>query len=325
MTDRVTDAVAELYAGPLADFTPRRTALAKDARSAKDRDAATLIGALRKPTRAAFTVNQLARAHPERIAELLELGTDLREAEHSLDGPAMRELSGRRRTLVEDLAAVAFDLVDESEPATALQEDVVATLNAAVADEEIGGAVSAGALVKPVHWEGFGSVALADLVAVPDAVGAPPVRGPDRAAAPPVGSPVGSDDEPDTRTSTGRRTGRGQDAQGGDDGADRRAATRQAERDRAARAAEREAAVAERRHRQQAELQEARDAEQQAQDAVTAAHQAVQDRTDEVRAVQEQLAAARNRLDDARFAVRRAEIDQQKSAQLLDRLTRRAR
>ena len=326
MVSRVIEAVAELYAGTLEDFTPRRTALAKDARAAKDRDAATQIGALRKPTRAAFTVNQFARAHPERIAELLELGTDLREAERSLDGPAMRELSGRRRSLVEDLAGAAFALIEEADPATALQEDVVATLNAAVADEEIGGAVAAGALVKPVHWEGFGSVALADLIAVPGAVGAPtatatkserPKSERSKSERPVSVADAVADGKTDEQAEARAGSTRQTEA--------RTSSTRQAERDRAARAAEREAAIAERRRAQQAELREAQETAEAAQDAVTAAHQAVQDRTDEVRAVQEQLAAARNRLDDARFAVRRAEIDQQKAAQLLDRLTRRAR
>ncbi|MBO0806417.1 MAG: hypothetical protein J2P25_25490, partial [Nocardiopsaceae bacterium] len=72
-SDRVTAAATELYGADPGAFTARRKELADEARAAGDRDAAKRITALRKPTRAAWAVNRLARADPgapERLATL---------------------------------------------------------------------------------------------------------------------------------------------------------------------------------------------------------------------------------------------------------------
>ena len=60
--DRVSAAIAELYGMAPEDFTGRRGELVAAARGVGDRAAAKSIGALRKPTRAAWVVNRTGRA-----------------------------------------------------------------------------------------------------------------------------------------------------------------------------------------------------------------------------------------------------------------------
>jgi Lon protease-like protein len=79
--DRVSTAVTELYGADPQEFTDRRKELAAAARAAGDAAAAKQIAALRKPTRAAWVVNRLARADPGAPARLAALGAALRAAE----------------------------------------------------------------------------------------------------------------------------------------------------------------------------------------------------------------------------------------------------
>src|SRR5215471_9923798 len=97
----VDDAAAELYGGDLDAFTDRRRDLAAAARQQGDAAAAKEIAALRKPTRSAWTLNALATSAVEQLGQLDDLSAELRAAEQRLDGNAMRELSKRRRELVD--------------------------------------------------------------------------------------------------------------------------------------------------------------------------------------------------------------------------------
>ena len=155
MTDLVADATAELYSADPDDFTLRRTALAKAARASGDPDAAKRITALRKPTRAAWLLNRLTRLQPEVPAQLAELANGLRDAERSLDGGRLRELSEVRSALVDEFTNRA--LADLGEAPYSLREDVSATLSAAIADPAVASDLVAGTLTKAVHWAGFGT------------------------------------------------------------------------------------------------------------------------------------------------------------------------
>jgi hypothetical protein len=68
---RSMDAIARLYASSLSDFIRVRDALARELRSAGDRDAASAVRELRKPSRAAWSLNRVAH---ERPSALLALG-----------------------------------------------------------------------------------------------------------------------------------------------------------------------------------------------------------------------------------------------------------
>src|SRR6185437_12581723 len=122
-----------------------------------DLPAAKQIAALRKPTQSAWIVNQLARSVPAAGTQLAELGADLRKAQRTLDGTAIRELSVRRRELIDDLTRQAFAAVGQPVPPAALRDEVTTTLAAVVADPEVAGQFEAGAMARAARSDGFGA------------------------------------------------------------------------------------------------------------------------------------------------------------------------
>jgi hypothetical protein len=156
--DRVAAAVAELYGADPDAFTERRKALVVAAREAGDKRSAAAITALRKPTRAAWLVNRLARADPDAPARLAALAADLRAAERAKDGPRLRELSAARGSLLDALTAQALAAGGSGapDPPPTLRAEVTATLTAALADPETAAGFAAGTLTKAAQWSGFG-------------------------------------------------------------------------------------------------------------------------------------------------------------------------
>jgi len=152
----VSRATAELYAGLPEDFTRRRKELAEAARAVGDRDAARLIGELRKPTRAAWVVNRLAHAEPGVAASLADLAAGLRAAEEARDGPRLRDLSSRRQSLIDSLAQRALALAGLPDPPPGLRAEVTATLAAALASSQVADQLGAGILTRAESWSGFG-------------------------------------------------------------------------------------------------------------------------------------------------------------------------
>ena len=180
--DRVQAAADQLYAADPAEFTDRRSDLVAQARADGDQAAARAIGALRKPTRAAWVVNQLARADPDAVARLGRLGDELRAAESALDGGKLRELSQTRRELLGQLARQALDGAGVTDPPDALQQEVTGTLNAALADPQVAARVGQGQLAKSVQPAGFGfGLAAGDDDGHDDAEPNPPPAARDRA------------------------------------------------------------------------------------------------------------------------------------------------
>ncbi len=183
--DLLRDAVAELYSSDPDEFIERRGALIARAREAGQAPAAKQIAALRKPTRSAWVVNRLVRADPGATAELASLGGELRAAQGSLDGAAIRELSQRRRELIESLARRAFTVAGQHQPPAGLRDEVTATLGAALADPQFADTLAAGTLVRAVQAEGFGPVGRPALTLVKGA-GRGTTRAPRAKQAPPA-------------------------------------------------------------------------------------------------------------------------------------------
>ena len=154
--DRVTAAAEELYGADPGAFTGRRGELAAAARSAGDRAAAKAIGALRRPTRAAWVVNRLARADPSAPGKLAEIAAALRAAQQAGHGPRLRELSAARDSLVDALTAQALAVTGVAEPPPSLRLEVTQTLTAVIADPEVAADFAAGTLTHAVQWSGFG-------------------------------------------------------------------------------------------------------------------------------------------------------------------------
>lgn len=162
-------AARELYALTPGDFTARRDALTREARSAGDKDLATQINGLRKPAVAAWLVNQLAVAGVEELQTLLDVGEQLRDAQADLAGSRMQELSRTRHRLVRSLARTAEQLATEQgqtvTPAAVRQ--VEETLGAAVADPQAAAAVSSGRLTRALVYAGLGEVDVSAATATP--------------------------------------------------------------------------------------------------------------------------------------------------------------
>ncbi|WP_165446866.1 hypothetical protein, partial [Cellulomonas biazotea] len=163
------DVADDLYGAPPDQFVARRDAAAKAARADGDRDLAQEIAGLRKPTVAAWLVNALLRDVPDLGDQLVALGDSLREAERSLDGAGLRDLSRQRRALVTSLVGRAKALGRQAghkvgEP---VAQEVDATLTAALADPEIAREVTSGRLTASREFAGFGSFAPGSPVEAP--------------------------------------------------------------------------------------------------------------------------------------------------------------
>ncbi|RMI29653.1 hypothetical protein [Nocardia stercoris] len=176
----------ELYRLDPGEFVAARTSRVKQARAAGDRELATEIGALRRPTVAAWGVNLLADGAPEQLAELLDVGVALAEAQRRPAADRLRELAGRRRTVVAALARRAAALAADRGRtlSDAALREISETLQAALADSEVAEAVRTGTVATASSYSGFGPVGPV-LTAVPEpateptveTVAAQPVRG----------------------------------------------------------------------------------------------------------------------------------------------------
>lgn len=314
-------AVEELYGADPQAFTERRAELAAAARDAGDRAAAKAIAALRRPTRAAWVVNLLARTDPSGPAKLAELGAALRAAQQAGHGPRLRELSAARGALVDALTNQALSVADVADPPPALRLEVSQTLTAALADDEVAADFAAGTLTRAVQWSGFG--------VLPEAGGGEGGPGEDGATTVPparLGVVTGGRSRADTSRATGTTAKPAADGSGAAGTARRGRAVaaqpsaevvarRQAEEDeRLAREADERAA---RRREQHAEATRA--VALTAADAADAV--AAEDRLErEVRDLEERLTRARAELAGTRMRARHAESAERRARQALERL-----
>lgn len=157
------EAVAELYAAPLEDFVAVRTRLAKGA----ERDLAQEIRALRKPTVTAWLLNQLGRESPEVVDAVRMLGGRMRAAQAAADMSALREARPERDRLIRDVVLAVREVADQHgrSLSTAGEDEVTATVIAALADEQSQAALGSGMLVRALSYSGFGEVDVDDAVA----------------------------------------------------------------------------------------------------------------------------------------------------------------
>jgi hypothetical protein len=327
--DRLAAAIAELYGAAPEAFTERRSELAVAARDAGDRAAAKAIAALRRPTRAAWVVNRLARADPGAPPKLAELGAALRAAQEARHGPRLRELSAARGALIDALTAQALAAADVPDPPPSLRLEVSQTLTAAIADPEVAVAFAEGTLTRAVQWSGFG--------VLPADTGPDDETGAGRAStAVPVAAGPGTGraraDEGGTRPGApARGSRRSRDAVAGETAkaaGPKRGARAGAALTEPAAAARRQAEAEERLAREAAARAAQRreqyaEAERVAAMASSAAAEAAsaEDRLEaEVRDLEQRLTRARTDLAAARMRARHAEAADRRARQALDRL-----
>jgi DNA repair exonuclease SbcCD ATPase subunit len=160
----------DLYALTLAEFTPARDAKAKEL---KGTDLAKEVKALKKPSLAAWVVNLLVRKDTDKVEQVLSVGAALREAQASMSGDELRQLTRQRRQLTAAVTTQARQLAREQgqKVTESVADQVEATLTASMVDEECARAVRSGLLVTALSATGVGAVELDKAVAVPDALG----------------------------------------------------------------------------------------------------------------------------------------------------------
>jgi len=102
------EAIDQLYGAGLDAFVAERRRLVDEARGAGDRDEARAIAGLRKPTVAAWVLNQLSRRHRRDVDLLLDAGHRLRDAQAGLlAGEEPAGFEDARKTELESLRAAA--------------------------------------------------------------------------------------------------------------------------------------------------------------------------------------------------------------------------
>lgn len=158
----------ELYGLALEEFIPGRQALAKVLRQEGRREQAKEVAALRKPSAAAWAVNQLVRTQRRDVEALFAAGDTLVAAQTALvagkgDAGALREAQVHERDAVAALTQTARGLLsgDGHSLSSATLERVSQTLEAAAVDEAARAQVRDGCLERELHHVGIGAVTAA--------------------------------------------------------------------------------------------------------------------------------------------------------------------
>lgn len=155
---------SDLYGLPLDRFTSERNALAKRLRQDGRREEASRVAKLRKPSVAAWAVNQLVRTQRQDIEQLFAAGDAALRAQEALikgrgKAEALREAAEAERDAVERLTGTARGLLssqgDELSPAKL--EQVSETLHAAALDFEARELVEDGCLERELRHVGLGA------------------------------------------------------------------------------------------------------------------------------------------------------------------------
>ena len=153
---------AELYGLPLERFVPERNALAKELRRSGQRDEADAVAGLRKPSLAAWAVNQLIRTQARPVKELFSSGDAAQRAQADLlggkgNGARLREALDRERTAVHELVEIAQGLLSSEghELSPTMLERVSDTLHAAALEEEARATVTRGCLERELRHVGL--------------------------------------------------------------------------------------------------------------------------------------------------------------------------
>ena len=145
------DRLDRLYELSPENFISERDELAKQLKAEGDAERAKQVKALRRPSVAAWAINQAARSNPKDVEQLLAVGRELGEAQRralsSKGGGDLKALGSRRRAAVDKLTKLAAAALDDAGKSSASHLDQIRnTLTAASADPEVGELVRAGRL-----------------------------------------------------------------------------------------------------------------------------------------------------------------------------------
>ena len=141
----VDAALDELYGAPLEEFVATRNRLAKELGG----DEGTAFAKLRKPNRAAWVLNQLAREHRRDVDLLLDAGHRLRQA--GLDKEAVDRARATESDALKKLRRDAEQLGATGQALTQVGE----SLRAAAVSEEGRELLARGRFTEPLQATGF--------------------------------------------------------------------------------------------------------------------------------------------------------------------------
>jgi hypothetical protein len=154
----------QLYGLPLDQFVAERGALVKALRADGDRGQAAEVAALRKPSVAAWAVNQLVRTQRRAVDDLFAAGDTLRDVQAELmagrqDAQALRDAAGDERAAVDALVQSAHGLLtsDGDGLSPSVIDRVADTLHAAALDDDARGEVDEGRLERELRHVGLGA------------------------------------------------------------------------------------------------------------------------------------------------------------------------
>lgn len=162
--DKIAD---RLYALEPDQFVAARDKHQAEAKN--DKELARAIKGLARPTRSAWLINQMVRHRRRDLEQLLDLGAELRKAQETLAGEELKQLSAQRRALLQQLAREGRALAKElGHPVSqTVEQEVSATLGAALADPKLAEKVRSGRLTKALSYSGFGDLESAVLYVPP--------------------------------------------------------------------------------------------------------------------------------------------------------------
>lgn len=172
------EAVTELYGLAPEAFLDARRELAARAKAEKDTGLAKAVASVRKPTAAAWAVNQLVRHRPAEVERLLALADALHRAQDAMDGGALKTLGRQRTSLVDELLRATAEAAAEAGAALSppVANQVRETFVAALASTSAAAAVGSGHLTRALSYAGFGDVDLAEATAAPSPSRRPALR-----------------------------------------------------------------------------------------------------------------------------------------------------
>jgi hypothetical protein len=155
------DRLDQLFRAPEEEFTAKRNELARSLREDGEGEAADWLKSLKKPSKAAWLVNQLATRKPKEVGELLEAGAELRQVQEEMlagapDRDKLRDAAASEQRVIDSLLRTAEAIGREHGVGSQILTRVGETLQAASSDTDVAEAIERGHLVKEQRAAGVG-------------------------------------------------------------------------------------------------------------------------------------------------------------------------
>jgi hypothetical protein len=172
-------ALDELYGVDPSEFVATRKRLAAGLRASGDAEAGKQLASARRPTNAAWALNQLVRRHPMLVERFLLRSRELQHAQdRALSGKpdALRDATKGQRDALAAASQAAMDVLG-ADATEAYRTQIATTLQAASVDEETAGELEHGRLTREVSGStGFPGAGSSPIAKTQNAKGASPAR-----------------------------------------------------------------------------------------------------------------------------------------------------